>query len=81
MASKTYTQPTATGNITMVRSTKQGAPEKPDDFKNSCTVSIHMTQQDYNQFIEAQRKSNMNKSAFGRLALGLGIDLFESNNC
>lgn len=73
MASKTYIQHFADGTSKLLRRKKQGAPNKPDEMKNECTVIIHMTKAEYQQFVDAQEKSYLKKSAFGRLVLQIGI--------
>ena len=75
MASNTYQRTTVDGKITLyTRKGTQGAPIKPDNVKNLYTVVVHMTEQEYNRFIEAKEKAQMKSSAFGRIVLFLGIN-------
>jgi hypothetical protein len=74
MAANIFRRDTVTGAEWHTRKGSQGAPTKPDEIKNTYTVIIHMTEQEYNKFMEA--KGYLKASAFGRIILFLGLESY-----
>ena len=64
------------------RFVKQGRPQNPLLLKREETIILHVTKNDKDNFIQAQKMSGFSQSFFGNLALSLGIkQLSDSNNC
>lgn len=77
MASKTYQ---INGKV-YKRAKKQGAPCKPLELCRVYTVSVRMTEQEFDTFCKANRGA-MSNSSFANLMIFTGIgQLFESENC